>query len=129
MGANAMIQKVTKPMAAGPQPFQEPSLEPVNALDLQNKMGISLETFSRAIHADPQQLRDNPRSQNWQTQLRIMADVWTNLLILFGNETHAKEFLKRRRPEFKNRTAIEYFDDGRPKVVLNLLCSMREMLP
>jgi uncharacterized protein (DUF2384 family) len=126
-----MIEKGTKSttMAASPQPLREPDVEPVNALDLQSKMGIAFDTLSRAIRADPQSLKEDPRAQRWQNGLRLMADVWANLLIMFADEGDAREFLTRPRPELRNRTAIDYFDDGRPRVVLNLVCAMREMLP
>ena len=122
---NAMIQKVTKSMAASPQP----ELEPVNALGLYTAMGISLETLSHAIGADVQSLRSQPRAQQWQSGLRVMVELWENLLVLFGSEDAARSFLTTHRPELRGSTPIDYFDSGRPKVVLNLVSAMREMLP
>ena len=123
------ILKMTGYMAA-PAPIPAPPLvEPVNALDLSSRMGLSIELLARAIGADARALTNEPRGQQWQSDLLMMAELWQELLILFGTEENARLFLASQRPEIRGRTGISYLEEGRPKVVLNLVWALREMLP
>jgi hypothetical protein len=126
--AKSTILKIMVGVSAARQP--EPvDQEPVNALDLEQRMGIPLNLLGRAIGADQETLEAEPRARRWQSGLRLMSDLWDNLLALFGDEANAQSFLKIPRPEFRNKTALDYFQAGRPGVVLNLVIAMREMLP
>lgn len=123
---SAILEDARSMATGGVQSFKEPQL---NALDLAGKMGISLETLSQAIDADVIAVKEKPRAEHWQKRLRVVADLWENLLILFGNEEDARLFLNKPRPELKSRTPLYYLENGRPNVVLNLVFSIREMLP
>jgi hypothetical protein len=103
--------------------------ESVNALDLASRMGISLDTLSRAIGADPNGLNSNPRGSIFQPGLKAIADLWEDIVIMSGDEEHARLFLGYPRPDLRGNPPIYYLEHGRPNVVRSLVFAMREMLP
>jgi Protein of unknown function (DUF2384) len=113
-------------MAAQPQPHR---VEPVNALDLADKMGVGLETIARAIGADPEAISKNPRDPSKEQELRVVSGLWQDLIVLVGDEKDARLFLTQRRSELKGKRPVDFLDQGKPQVVLNLIGAMREMIP
>lgn len=103
--------------------------DPVNAVALSAKMGISLGILSQAAHVEQQRFEANPMSKEWQAGLRTVADLWDDLTATFGGEENAKAFLARRRPELMDETPVHYLELGEPGVVQALVHSIKEMLP
>lgn len=101
----------------------------LNPLALASRMGISLETLSRATGTQPNNLSANPRDPERVKELEIIEELWTNLIALFGDQTHAQAFLREHNPELNDLRPIDYFERGQPQVVLNLVYAMRELLP
>jgi uncharacterized protein (DUF2384 family) len=103
--------------------------EPINALDLATRMGISLDVLSAATNVNIDELRDNPRSNQGQDALRKLASIWDQIVIVFGNEARGRVFLEQERPELEDKSPIYYLKNGRRGVVENLVFAIREMLP
>jgi uncharacterized protein (DUF2384 family) len=103
--------------------------DPINAMDLAGKMGLPLDTLSRAVRAESTDLAANPRLNQWQPGLRAVANLWGDLTAMFGGEENARLFMKRKRPELMDQTPLHYLEQGEPEVVQNLVHAMREMLP
>jgi len=59
-------------------------LESVNAVNLASRLGIGLDTLSRAIGADPVRLNNHPRDPKFQDKLRVIADLWKDVPGFFG---------------------------------------------
>ncbi len=98
----------------------------IDASELSAKMGISMETLSKAAHAD---WATNPAQIKWQPSLRVIADLWSDLATTFGSEANARIFLGIRRPELMDQAPLYYLERGEPEIVQNLVNAMREMLP
>ena len=98
-------------------------------MDLAGKMGLPLDTLSRAVRAESTDLAANPRLNQWQPGLRAVANLWGDLTAMFGGEENARLFMKRKRPELMDQTPLHYLEQGEPEVVQNLVHAMREMLP
>jgi uncharacterized protein (DUF2384 family) len=103
--------------------------DPVNAMDLAGKMGLPLDTLSRAVRAESADLAANPRLNQWQPSLREVANLWGDLTAMFGGEENARQFMRRKRPELMDETPLHYLERGEPEIVQNLVHAMREMLP
>ena len=101
----------------------------VNASDLAERMGISLEALGSAIHVPSELLRSNPRDPNWLPKLEPILALWNNAVVLFGNEKRAQRFFVQNRPDLQDRSPLYYFENAQPMVVANLIDAMREMLP
>jgi uncharacterized protein (DUF2384 family) len=103
--------------------------DPVNAMDLAGRMDLPLETLSRAVRAESSDLAANPRLNQWQPSLRVVANLWGDLTAMFGGEENARLFIRRKRPELMDQTPLHYLEQGEPEIVQNLVHAMREMLP
>ena len=101
----------------------------VNPSDLAERMGISLEALSSAVHVPSEQLRNNPRNPNWQPKLEPIIALWDEMVTLFGTEQQARKFLVQKRPELQNQPPLYYLENAQLEVVANLVNAMREMLP
>jgi uncharacterized protein (DUF2384 family) len=92
-------------------------------------MGISLATLSQAAHADLRDLSANPRLNQWQSGLRVVANLWADISSTYGGEHNARLFLNQPRPELMDRTPLDYLENGEPEVVHNFIFAIKEMLP
>jgi hypothetical protein len=101
----------------------------IDASELSGKMGISMETLSRAARADTGDWATSPTQIQWQQSLRPIADLWRDLSATFGGEENARLFLSVRRPELMDQAPLYYLERGEPQIVQNLVDAMREMLP
>ncbi len=101
----------------------------IDASELSVKMGISMETLSKAAHTDTSDWATSPNQIKWQLGLRPIADLWRDLAATFGGEENARIFLGLRRPELMDQPPLYYLERGEPEIVQNLVNAMREMLP
>jgi len=101
----------------------------IDASELSAKMGISMETLSKAAHTDTGDWATNPNQIKWQPSLQVIADLWRDLSATFGGEENARLFLSLRRPELMDQPPLYYLERGEPEIVQNLVDAMREMLP
>ena len=101
----------------------------IDASELSAKMGISIETLSKAAHADTGDWATNSTQIKWQPSLQVIAGLWRDLSATFGGEENARIFLGLRRPELMDQAPVYYLERGEPEIVQNLVNAMREMLP
>ncbi len=101
----------------------------IDASELSAKMGISMQTLSKAAHANTGDWATNSTQINWQPSLQVIASLWRDLSTTFGGEENARIFLSLPRAELMDQAPMYYLERGEPEIVQNLVDAMREMLP